>query len=240
MPSSPPGRYQAQPPLSSASAEQTLPPPPGPVSAKQTAPPLSRYQVQPPVQTPPPPPGPVCASEPVQRPSAPPKQAPRLAPAERAQNSYRQLSLAAVDLNSASDELGQVIGVLDAALKKLNLGISAWVEISGNDALSDGGTHWWSREIGYGKIGEKWGVALRTRSGHYDHPDDDSEQYWLFNEAPRWMRIEAVGRIPDVLDQLVKQTEETTKTLKTKTAQAYELAQAIYDLSEEPASGEQK
>ena len=45
---------------------------------------------------------------------------------ERVSSSYRQLSLAASHLNLVSDELGKSIAVLDAALKKLNLGISTW------------------------------------------------------------------------------------------------------------------
>ena len=45
---------------------------------------------------------------------------------ERVSSSYRQLSLAASHLNIVSDELGKSISVLDAALKKLNLGISTW------------------------------------------------------------------------------------------------------------------
>ena len=169
---------------------------------------------------------------------APAKQTPKPQLAERVETSYKRLSLAAASLNIASDELGQVIGVLDKALKKLNLGLSAWVELSGSESCPDDPYRWWGRYIGYGKVGDKWGVALRTLEGDHRDPDHDSEEAWLFNDAPRWMRVEAIGKIPELLERLVQQTEQTTKTIKKKTEQAHELAQAIYNLSEESHAGE--
>jgi hypothetical protein len=160
-------------------------------------------------------------------------------PTERVQAAYKQLSLAANSLNVASDELGKAISVLDAALQKLNLGVSAWADLSSNED-TDAGT-WWNRRIGYTKIRDKWGVALRTASGNYNWPNDDSEELWLFNDAPRWMRIEAVGKIPDLLEELLRQAEDTTKKIKNKTTQAYELAAAMSKVAQEvqAAEGEQ-
>ena len=153
------------------------------------------------------------------------KQGPQAPLTERVQASYKQLSLAANSLNAASDELGKAISVLDAALQKLNLGVSAWAQLSGNE---DPGTGtWWNRSVGYTKIRDKWGIALRTAGGNYNFPDDDSEELWLFNDAPRWMRIEAVGKIPDLLEALLKEAEETTKKIKSRTTQAHELAAAM-------------
>jgi hypothetical protein len=142
-------------------------------------------------------------------------------PAERVQNSYKQLSLAAADLNTASDELGTAISVWDAALKKLNLGVSAWAE------LSSGGDepYWWDRSVGYTKLKDRWGIALRTREGV--DPVDAKVETWPFNEAPRWMRIEGVGKLPDLLEALLKQAEDTTKKIKGKIAETYDLAKAI-------------
>src|SRR5260370_15609914 len=139
------------------------------------------------------------------------KQTPQVPPADRVQTSYKQLSLVATSLNAASDELVEAVSVFDAALKKLNLGISAWVVLSGND---DEDHDWWSRDIGYTRVGDTWGIALKTASGNYGCPDRDSEEKWLFRDAPRWMRIEAVGKIPDLLEALLKQAEDTTKKIK--------------------------
>jgi hypothetical protein len=165
------------------------------------------------------------------------KQTPQVPPAEKTQDSYKRLSLAAVSLNAASDDLGEAISVFDAALKRLNLGISAWVVVSGNN---DEDGDWWSREIGYTKIGDKWGIALKASDGNYSYPERDSAEKWLFNDAPRWMRIEAVGKIPDLLDGLVKQAEETTKKIKTKTEEALALAAAMSKVIEEVQPAGQK
>jgi hypothetical protein len=144
-------------------------------------------------------------------------------PVERVQNSYKQLCLAAADLNIATDELGKAISVWDAALKKLNLGISAWVDLSsGGD-----GCHWWDRCIGYTKLNDRWGIALREREGVDPAPENDKVETWPFNEAPRWMRIEGVGKLPDLLDELLNQAKDTTKTIKGRVTQATELAKAI-------------
>ncbi len=165
------------------------------------------------------------------------KQTPKVPPTERVQASYKQLSLTAATLNSASDDLGAAMSVLDAALKKLNLGISAWVAVSGN---SDEDGSWWSREIGYTRIGDKWGIALKTASGDYNWPDRDSVEKWLFDDAPRWMRIEAVGKIPDLLEALIRQAEDTTKKIKHKTADVLELAAAMSKVLEEAQPAERK
>ena len=75
-----------------------------------------------------------------------------------------------VQIVSAMDELlAKAMSGLDAALKKLNLGVSAWVTLSGKDGSQDGRSWWWKREFGYTK--DKWGVALRTKSGDVDDPD---------------------------------------------------------------------
>ena len=110
---------------------------------------------------------------------------------ERAQASYTQLSHAATNLNTASDQLDKAISVLETAIQKLNLGVSGWAQISGGSHDSD----WWSRDIGYTQIKNEWRLALRKTSGDYTDPESDSETVWPFTDAPRWMRVEAVGKI---------------------------------------------
>jgi hypothetical protein len=171
-------------------------------------------------------------------PSAPAIQEPQVTPAKRVQDSYKQLTQAAVSLNSASDELGKAISVLDAALIKLNLGVSAWVTLSQNDGSKQGQDWWWARQFGYTKVRDKWGVALRSISGDHCYPDGDSEDAWLYNDAPRWMRTEAVEKIPELLEGLLKQVLETTKSVQKKTAQAVEMAAAIDALAGEASAAE--
>ncbi len=152
---------------------------------------------------------------------------PEIRSASRVQASYKQLAQAAVSLNFASDELGKAVAVLDAALKKLNLGVAAWVTLSGSDGLKLGQGWWWSRDLGYAKISDKWGMALRTTSGNEFSPGDDSEEVWSFNDAPRWMRTEAVAKIPDLLEALLRQAQDTTKGIQKGTVDVLEFAAAI-------------
>lgn len=43
------------------------------------------------------------------------------------QENFQALSTVASSLNTASDELTRVVGKLDEALKKLNVGLTVWV-----------------------------------------------------------------------------------------------------------------
>src|SRR5579864_5734900 len=86
-------------------------------------------------------------------------------PAERIVSSFKQLAVSSTDLNSAVGELCDNISPLDKALSKLNLGVSAWHKIAGHE--NEYG-YYWTRDIGYAKIGKKWGIALRKTSGDSD------------------------------------------------------------------------
>lgn len=154
--------------------------------------------------------------------------------AKKVQSSYQKLSVAAADLNKVSDELGRSVAELDAALKKLNLGITVWTNIRGNE--DDQGSYW-SEEIGYAKIDGKWGIALRTVSGNYGWPEQDRIDQWLFNDAPRSMRISAIGKIPGLMEAMSKEAAESTKNIRAKLAEAQEVASAVKVAAEEKKSG---
>ena len=153
-------------------------------------------------------------------------------PSQRVATSFKQLSAAALDLNSASDELGKAISAVDTALKGLNLGVPTWVTIHGGE---DEYLDYWSRDVGYAKIDNKWGVALRSVSGNHNYPDEGSIESWLFSDAPRWLRIEGIAKIPDLLEALIKKTEETTREIKLGIAEANQVASAITRAAEEVA-----
>ncbi len=143
---------------------------------------------------------------------------------ERIASSYKRLSTASINLNNASNELGDSIATLDAALKGLNLGVSTWVELAGH---SEEFGPYWSRDIGYAKVGNKWGIALRRTSGLDEVEESYNEEIWLFNDAPRRLRIEGIEKVPDLLEKLIQETDTTTQKVKAKTSYAKELAAAI-------------
>jgi hypothetical protein len=147
---------------------------------------------------------------------------------QRVQSSYKQLAVAATALNAASDELGNSISALDVTLKKLALGIPAWLKIAGDE---DQYGNYWSRHIGYAKIGTKWGIALSNKSGNENYPSDSKCEEWLFNDAPRSLRIEAIDKIPDLLDTLITKAEEATRKIQDKIAEAKQLASTINEVA---------
>lgn len=153
---------------------------------------------------------------------------------ERVQSSFQHLAVCASHLNAASDELTKPIQELDANLKELNLGISAWVIIYRDEAES--GEYWYTEEIGYTKINNKWGIALRTCSGEYSYPPAGSSSEWLFSDAPRELRIKAIEHIPALLDELAGQAQTTASQIKAKTEVAQQLAAAAKGTSPKPAS----
>jgi hypothetical protein len=141
----------------------------------------------------------------------------------RAQTSFEKLAAAAKTLNKVSDRLGQTVVELDAALKTLNLGISTWTSFSS----WEDGPDWDSHDIGYAKITGKWGLAIRSRSGSYPTPEYDKTDEWLFNDAPRMLRLQAVDKIPDLLEELAKSVAQFTVKIAEKLKQSEELSIAI-------------
>jgi hypothetical protein len=160
-----------------------------------------------------------------------------ISPSERIAAAYKKLSVSAAHLNTVSDELGKAISSLDTALKRLNLGVSCWEKIVGED--DDNYGNYWSRDIGYAKVGDRWGIALRTTEGNLnlDHHDCDM---WLFNDAPRILRIEAVEKLPALVEKLTLEADQTAARIKEKIAQAQELAVAVNPRSTAPVRRQER
>lgn len=146
------------------------------------------------------------------------------------QTHFQALSSAATSLNAASDELTKVVGVLDEALKKLNVGLAVWVTINR-----------WSEEyrhgedqIGYCKVNGKWGIALSTSWNDDSGGEDTVDGLWLFNDAPREMRLAGIDKIPELIEALGKEAFDTAKRIQQKTEEVRELAGAIDLLTNDP------
>jgi hypothetical protein len=113
------------------------------------------------------------------------------------------------------------ITTLDKVLQKLNLGITSWVTVSGYD--QDNGPYDLN-QLGYAKVGTAWGIALRTMKGHNLHEESHREEIWLFNEGPRWLRIEALPRLPELFETLLKDVAAATKRVNEMSTFASEFA----------------
>ena len=142
---------------------------------------------------------------------------------EQVSNSFQQLKAVAAQLNAVSAELGKPIAHLEEALKRLNIGVATWVKIRGG---SDQDGSYYFLEVGYAKVGSSWGFAVRERRGN-EFDELEGGETWLFPNAPRVHRIEAVDKLPELLSQLTKEASETTEKLREKIAKAQQIASAF-------------
>jgi prefoldin subunit 5 len=144
---------------------------------------------------------------------------------ERIVASYKRLAESAQALSSKSNEFSKAIAILDAVLQKLQLGVTAWERIHGSD--DDGQGNYWSQDVGYAKIDGAWGIAIREKRGnhHVDEAYESSE--WLLNDAPRPLRIDAVDKLPELIDKLVKNADKTARKIDEKLSQVKGLAACL-------------
>jgi hypothetical protein len=140
--------------------------------------------------------------------------------------SFKRLSVSASHLAAASDELQHPVETLDANLRKLGLGVPAWVTVvEGGDPHGNG--YYWQHDLGYAKVGSKWGIALRSLEGNVADPEPDKYEEWLFADAPRAMRIQAVDYLGKLLDKLIEEADDTTAKIKGKVGRARTVADAV-------------
>jgi hypothetical protein len=150
---------------------------------------------------------------------------------------YSDLKTVAADLNAASDELGKCIAEIDDGLKTLNLGITVWAEIGkGHGDFEMGDETYWSEEIGYSKWGGRWGICLRKISGDAGAGEEICEQ-WLFNEAPRALRLKGADYLVTLLQTLNEEGAKTAEMIRAKAADTQEVAGAITQAAFVPKKG---
>jgi hypothetical protein len=149
---------------------------------------------------------------------------------ERLASAYKRLAASSEALNAASNQLSKPIAEAEALLQRLNIGLDTWQRVAGHS--HDSG-HFWSREIGYIKFYDgTWSLAIRATRGH-EAEEEDHTEIWRFNDAPRSYRIEALDKLPDLLEELIKNADKTAKKLLEKTVEANELASALKQAADE-------
>lgn len=111
-------------------------------------------------------------------------------------------------------EIADIIAMIERSLRKIGLDVSAWYKIAGGSDDESGDR--WSREIGYTRYRNSWSILLRESSGNlYDEEGDEVNTY-AFSTAPPWMCIEAAGKIPELLQELLERTRTTKTSLAAK------------------------
>jgi hypothetical protein len=151
---------------------------------------------------------------------------------DRVKKSIERFPAAASSLNSATAQLGQSIGQLDAVLKKFSLGIPTWVSFNGSD---DTIPSYYHEDLGYAKIGGRWGIAVRTVSGDVRAEEDDSVEQWLLPDAPRFLAVQAIEKVPELLEAILKGAAEMTNRMTEKAAEVDALAVGINSVINPPA-----
>ncbi len=148
-------------------------------------------------------------------------------PTERTVVAFETLTSSAKKLNDVSGELAKPIASLERALHRLNIGVACWTRIAGHD---DGHTCR-SQDVGYSRVNGGWRLAVRTVHGDEVNPENASEEVWPFNEAPLYLRIRAVDKLPDLLEALVKAADAAADRLSKKIVPAQDLAAAVNALA---------
>lgn len=79
----------------------------------------------------------------------------------------------------------------------------------------------------YARVKREWCLAIRIVNGNEADPDRENEEVWPFNDAPRYLRIKAVDKLPELIEALIEATNATAKRLSEKVAPAQEIAATV-------------
>lgn len=145
---------------------------------------------------------------------------------ERVSESLPSLVATASNLNEASNRLSQLIERIDDALQRLNLGVPAWVQVRSGSSAAPFADDLWSEDLGYDRLGRKWGLMLRRVEGNFGKPEPDEEN-WSFNEAPRPLRIKAAAKIPELIAKLDREAKEMVEQVSASIDATAPLVKAI-------------
>jgi hypothetical protein len=146
------------------------------------------------------------------------------------QKHFLALSELAPQLNAASDHLTRAVAILDGSLKRLNIGLTAWVSFRSRIEEQWG---YDDDEIGYAKVDGKWGIALRRDWGNYNANEFGVDGPWLFNDAPRELRLLSVDKIPELIEALGKAAFDTTRKVTDKTKEVLDLVDVVQEIINE-------
>jgi hypothetical protein len=154
---------------------------------------------------------------------------PKVSPLEAVKTSYPQLAEESQQLKQEITDLGKGISGIETSLRRLGLDVSAWHRIAGGQDEHNG--YVWSRDIGFTRIGSQWYIALREWS--QEPGQEDEQTTYRFNEAPPWMCVEAAGKIPELLEELIDRTRDMRAKITAKKAEVDAFASVLADLAAE-------
>lgn len=131
---------------------------------------------------------------------------------------------ALAELNSAAREIEKAVAQIESFLDTKNPAVSAWVKIKG---WEDPGGDYSRTELGYDLFGHQWRIGIREIHGHENYPDETRVKTWAFNESPRKLRVSAVDKLPNLVEELTKEARRTARRLREKTAEVQAFAESL-------------
>jgi hypothetical protein len=140
------------------------------------------------------------------------------------QDKLAVLSHLSESLNSVTDTYTKSLAEMQATLRKMNLGIKAWVPLS---EVSKSGEPMRNKsiwlELGYAKTREGWGFAVRKvrrERGYYEGELDCpwTDEYIEEDPTPllkesREVRLEASEQVERLLDELQRRGKELLESV---------------------------
>lgn len=141
--------------------------------------------------------------------------------------SFHELSAAAAYLNKATDQLKETIEGLDASVGALNIGLVVWVIVE-HHIDPDDDARYEAEQIGYAKVNGSWRIAVRrVVADERDCGPPEVREIWPFNDAPRDLRLRAVEKLPNLIEELAKKAIQTAEAVNQKLQETRAFTAAI-------------
>jgi hypothetical protein len=159
---------------------------------------------------------------------------PQASPVPSSIPSSENLISVAKELNCATKDLATVFTDIELGLRKLNLGVSAWVPLSSKEDDSS------SQMLGYAKHRGRW--CLIVRQFELDAAADVvSQQDTLLRDAPREIRVWAAGQLGELFAELTKEAAALAARIKKNLNAADTLAATLaFDHDLQDGNGEKQ
>ena len=127
-------------------------------------------------------------------------------------------------LNVASDQFNESLSLVEALLKRLSLGVPAWVDMPEKEGSESG------YQFGYSKYGGKWGLYVSERNtitGKLVH-------CWPMPEVSRPIRVQVAVLIPDLLDAMMLRANDMRVLMEKRSQETKAFVVAMSAALEEP------
>jgi hypothetical protein len=145
--------------------------------------------------------------------------------ASEIQTNLKQLATSAQALNKLSDQLTKEVAEIENTINLLNLGVTANVTIELRSYEEGTSSSCW--RLAYGKEAGKWGFVIEYIIEDVNDPFAGSYESWPFKDSPRDKRVRAVEKIPNLLEALVKESNELAEEISRKISYTQSIAATL-------------